>query len=867
MASKTALWWKIPATLVVVLLILAFLATRSFFITGVILPKVSESAGMDIQAEAVRLSFGGVALEGISVEGLPDGGSFEAAAVSSTFAWPDLMNGRVHVDTVDVVDPVLVVPLTSEPSSSAESPSDSTEQNSPSLDVQQLTIQNGTIQLMHPEQIITLSSLNLDVSRVAPDSDGSVILTSQLLLEPTDPETSPQQGSASLEATYTLNASLLPRSLKGALQLDVESSGKDIPAFSIQMSPNLSFNPDTKLLQIESLNAQATQEGNEILSLLLKAPTQVDLSSSPPRVSDTSLALSVPGIATRILPFSSLFPVQADLLSLKSELVIAENGEQVTGTLTANANGLNGTVGPLPLSNASLSVNADAEGSMKELTLKSLSASLQEAGTSLLTISASGATSFNTGAAEITLQDLFVASTLAEKITPDPLPVQGTLRAKGRVARKEDGLTRFNLSSSFQTTEPSPLFPLGLNLVGEATETSALIRTARLQWPKSSSSDNLLKVRGSAEWSDPTAPQVELIAEGGSVNVTPWLSLAPEEEASTGETPSAPKETSGLEPLPIGPSSLTLDLSALQLEDVLANEVIIHVAAGPTSIVLHPVSFTLDDATLSTSTSLSWENQAVGFESFLKITALNLQPIFDTFLVQTPGAVKGILDLETTFAGTGVTPTDILSSLKGSINLGLTEGQIRLFAPMEGSPDGLLETQELLERIIRTLANALGVPPSQMLDPPIEQITFNASIAQETLQLEEFMAENSEFRLISSGILPFNPANVSRSDVGALPVSLGVSTNIAERIRIYREDRLVDGKIMLPPLMDITGTLAEPEIDVRKRVISGLVITGVTERNKTGNERVDAALGILGGLLSGEGPPPTPTPTPTQAPQ
>jgi hypothetical protein len=93
-------------------------------------------------------------------------------------------------------------------------------------------------------------------------------------------------------------------------------------------------------------------------------------------------------------------------------------------------------------------------------------------------------------------------------------------------------------------------------------------------------------------------------------------------------------------------------------------------------------------------------------------------------------------------------------------------------------------------------------------------------------------------------------------------VSLGVQTNIAKRVRIYREDRLAEEKIVLPPLLELGGTLENPEVNVRKGVIAGLVMTGVNERNDIGNERVQQALNLLGGFLSGEGPRPTPTPTP-----
>jgi len=200
------------------------------------------------------------------------------------------------------------------------------------------------------------------------------------------------------------------------------------------------------------------------------------------------------------------------------------------------------------------------------------------------------------------------------------------------------------------------------------------------------------------------------------------------------------------------------------------------------------------------------------------------------------------------------------------VNAVVEKGQIRLFAPVPGAPAGLLQTQKFVESVIRTLAGALAIPPQNLLEPPIEDLILNATFEDQLVTLNNFLAENSEFRFQTSGSLPLNSDALGNSSVQNLPIILGLETNSAKRIKIYREDRLEEDKIMLPPLLDIKGTLAQPEIDVRKRALAGLVLTGVNERNEIGNENLQRALGILGGFLSGEGPPPTPTPLPRPTP-
>jgi hypothetical protein len=353
------------------------------------------------------------------------------------------------------------------------------------------------------------------------------------------------------------------------------------------------------------------------------------------------------------------------------------------------------------------------------------------------------------------------------------------------------------------------------------------------------------------------------------VDLNPWLGFLPHAGASE-EVPEAPERASRtpfqLEPLPVGPSSVTLLAEKIRFRETVFGTVDLHLALGATSLVAHPVSFELFDSTFQTSSSLEWPENTPVFSVSSSLTPLNMEPVFDSFFPESKGALKGTFSFDTSLEGSASTSSGLIETLNGSLQADMVEGQIRLFAPVPDAPQGLLQTQELLEAIIRAMATALAVPAEQLLDPPVEQLRLRASIADQQVSLERFEAENSEFRLRANGTLPLRSDNIGASDVGQLPITLGVNTNIAKRIRIYREDRLEEDKIVLPPLVDVKGTLAEPIIDVRKRAIAGLVITGVTERNSTGNEDVDKALSILGGLLSGEGPPPTPTPTAEQAP-
>jgi hypothetical protein len=288
--------------------------------------------------------------------------------------------------------------------------------------------------------------------------------------------------------------------------------------------------------------------------------------------------------------------------------------------------------------------------------------------------------------------------------------------------------------------------------------------------------------------------------------------------------------------------------------------------AGPTSVKVDPLSFEVNKSPFQTVTSIDWSDGLPEFTTRTHLSPLELGPIADILYPEAPGAVQGVFSLQSELAGKGRSYSDLASSLDGKFEASVQEGRIRLFASVPDAPRGLLQTQKYLETLIRTLALGLGLPPSELLDPPVDTLEIKAGIGNRRIRLDSFLAENPEFRLQASGSIPLHASEWGKSGVEELPVTLGVSPPLAKRVRIYREDRLEDGKIMLPPVLDVEGTLAEPNINLRKRVIAGLVITGINERNDLGNENVQKALNLLGGFLSGEGPAPTPTPVPTAAP-
>jgi len=149
--------------------------------------------------------------------------------------------------------------------------------------------------------------------------------------------------------------------------------------------------------------------------------------------------------------------------------------------------------------------------------------------------------------------------------------------------------------------------------------------------------------------------------------------------------------------------------------------------------------------------------------------------------------------------------------------------------------------------------------------PDIEAVLFQAQITDHLLSINKAKVLNPEVIMEAHGTIRLS-SQVEQSRIERLPVVMGVNTNLAKRVKIYRENRVQGDYVLLPSFIGVSGTLAEPKIDVKESVITGLVLTGITERNEIENEDVKTALDVLGRLLTGEPIPNKPAPIEQPAP-
>ena len=871
--SRKSKWKKIRNISAIVLLLLiglTFLGTRSFFITGTILPLVSSSTGLEITADQIQIRASSIEATNLQILGIQNIETLEIPALSFSPVWSQILSGTPELNQLRVEQPMIRIRLPEEPTGKKDEPS-SVAQVNPSFVIRNLDIQEATFEVRIDDQTVCLSDLHLRIPFLAPGSELHLETTTDFRVTSLSGDLPEQSGKVEADIELPLSDSLHPMGLSGDLALYMDSPSPDIPPLTFSFTPDINIIEEQKRIEVRSLKAIASDENSTFGKLISREPFHIDFSTPLPSLSDSSFSLQVAKTEIQRLPFATLLPVTRGTVEANLEINIQDQANQISTTLALAVENLTGETDTLTLNDHSISLEFEAAGSKEQIDFQKIQAALSQRGQNILTFDANGNSNVTEPSATLNLEKFQSNLTLLRSLLPTFPEMKGLFSSSGKFVYGDKNLLRFRVSSSlnsgqFSSLKPFPS-PVDISVVGQLEPNNLLIRTGQFSWPSPSGEQEGIRFVGSLDLETTDAPKFDLQLEADHVNVNPWIEIFPlpdpkpvQSSVSTNTVPTH------FPSLPIGPSSVSLLADTLTLRDQTFEKIDLHVAVGNTSVVLHPFTFGLNDGTFQTSSSVEWPTGVPEFTSWIQITPIEVEPLLNSFLSEKTGAIKGLFSLESNLSGKGTSFPTLASTLRGSVNAVVEKGQIRLFAPVPGAPAGLLQTQKFVESVIRTLAGALAIPPQNLLEPPIEDLILNATFEDQLVTLNNFLAENSEFRFQTSGSLPLNSDALGNSSVQNLPITLGLETNSAKRIKIYREDRLEEDKIMLPPLLDIKGTLAQPEIDVRKRALAGLLLTGVNERNEIGNENLQRALGILGGFLSGEGPPPTPTPLPRPTP-
>jgi hypothetical protein len=786
--------------------LIVLLAIQPFFLQAVILPQVEKATDTQISVAQIQLSpLSSLSLSGLNLQSNDQRLKIKADTALIRYDLIAMLKGTVVVDELTLSRPNIqyTPPRESDPRDVTSGNTEQVAGKTPTLDIHNVNIVNGVVHLVLPEGNLTISGLNFRLPELVNGQPLRPTLQAELSASTHEnPELIFMKGVLDANLEVGMSESLQPTGLKGNLEAVIGENQAGVPQMTMKLDTDLGVDLDQGLLNLQSLSIVAVQERTPLLRMQLSNPTQVQWKQQPPVFTDSQLVLNLPRVEIPSLPFAQLLPIQSGSIYIESQLTVSASGKKINAVLDF---GLERLLITGPEASEPLSIrNFSGKGSLDWVQGEDVAAVF-----------------------ELNVENLKLPD---GKSLPSPLTVKLDTRA---------------------------------------TLDHATLHHLDIAWAESPGYPNRVLVNGDLNWQDPQAITGQVNIRGQAVDLDPWGVFLTQSTPAADTAPSRTKADApaanaplNLPTLPLQSVTLDLDIEKIHFKELILSKLRMQADAGPHRLSLEPLSFTLNNSTFSAKAQADWQDPQIKMQLTGSLSPLDLQPVFDSFVPEKQGAVTGILQGKTEFQVTGDSPQALMDSFQGQVQLSYSQGKLRLLNTDPEQHTALLHTRKLVQDVVSGMAEALQLSPAQLMEPEIESVSFETALVDKRLMIRKAEILNPEFMMAAQGEIHLagEPGNAK---IMQLPLVLGVSTNLAKRVKIYRPERVKGDYVVLPAFLEVKGSLGAPEIKIKKGVVTGLIISGVTERNEIGNENVQKGLDILGTLLTGEPPAQKPTAVPT----
>jgi|GEM_PF-1560263 len=855
-------------------LVAYLLLTRPFFLKAVVLPRIEQAAGITLRVEDISLSpFSRLEL-GNATLSAPDKGIRKAKIPGLTARYDliDILRGTVTVHEVVLRNPEITLVPSERTDAAEEEDEEQTEPSPPRLNIGEIRIEQGALTLEASSHTVTLRDLNLRVPGIRTGESIAPNLDTAFEIAPATPETPPLKGTFHGAFVLGLTPEWTLSNLQAKLDIQVEPRPPYEEPLRFQAQVDADPALEAQRVHIRGLQAHGKLGDMDLLSLDLSEPVTVRWDQPIPRISDTRLKLSVPSVQLADLHLPEAVPVRRGVIDLNAEVEVASSGERLEAHLDFALTDPEGTLGNVDLAGWDVRGGLRMAGSADQFRFPEVRLDLTWNDNPALRLRADGVvdSQLQTGSFRIGVPTADLGQ-LAHVLPNAPLP-KGALSGSASVTLGPGGVWTWNnhleaRDLHWTQSDYTPPSPLKLEAAGSLHPSRLNLDRLDFSWPEENDFANTVHLTGELERPNAEPLRTDLSLRATSLNLTPWKpaprpAAAPPSEAPRGSV--LPESEPTLPELPFQASSLKMKAERVVYRGVEVADIRFHTFLEPTAVRVTPLDFRLNGAHVTAALDLSYPDGIPVYTVNADWDPFDLEPLVSAALPDKEEAIQGVVWGRVALDGRGVTGEHLRRHLRGDLEFHMKEGRIRLMR--QGGHPGLLEVKELVRELVEVLAGAIKVPAENLKAPPVTDLVLQAEFAEGRLNLQKAQGMNRELLLAAEGRVDLK-ANLLESSFERLPIIVGVSTNVAQRARVYREDRVRDDYVVLPSFLKVEGTLGEPSINVDKSVITGLILTGVTQHNQVGGEKVQEILEGLGGLLSGEGPAPKASPTPGPTPR
>lgn len=905
-ASRGAKLFRAGFYLVVLLLVLYFVASSSWFLKSVVLPRVGAALNSTLTVGDITLSpFSELTIDEIKLT--PNGAEtlFTAKKVHAKYSLLAIVRGNLLVEEATVDSPVITIVenakgvsnLDALPAGDSSKPAPAKSGSAPRVNIKTVSVRNASfrhtkVDRDHQQVITELANVNLSASNLKNGEAAKLTLSAALALDKTTPasvSTANLQALLNADFTCALLEDLKPGSIQGLASFSVGRAtgeftdlGALIAKLDCDTTPtelknfSLKFNKGTTALgevRVSGPFDAARLEGRlkvEILAIdrrvlnLLGAASGIDFGTTAIN-GVTEIAISQGG--RMISPVGRLDVARLQIIQAgktSPTLDFACNYDltfdRVGNSLLLKAINLTGTQNQLPLLKASLSspmvlafgdtvnaADATLDLSLADLNLadwRAFAPDLDLGGV----VNLKAKLFSKDGGKQLSLELDNNLKNLRAKLGADPITVgditfKGQLTQTGKVQSLQGALNLTDIKLA--AAGGSPL-QATLGLDATLTNQIAELRKCSLTLTPTARARNELTLTGRIDLSDAEAITGQLKLAAEALDVTGYYDLFAGKPAATGPAPTAtnaPAATANTEPAPV----------KLPLANFTAEATIGH-------LYLHEI----DAANFQTTVLLD------GSHVLLKPFQLTLN--------SAPISATADLDLgmpgwkyDLAFTADGV-PLEPIANTFSPTYRGQAKGALIAKAQLKGAgvtgsslKTNLVGTVDFsftnaniqlvgpkIKAVLTPIAIGLGAP--DLLRSPLDYVTASMRAGDGKIEIPNFVAQSPAFRAESAGAIPI--ADVLNDSALNQPVEIALARELANSLG-YANAPTNQPYSKLPNFVQLTGTLGTPNAKIDKTKLAGVAAVGIGNallKNVGGEtgQKAGAALNALGGLLGGK---------------
>lgn len=398
-------------------------------------------------------------------------------------------------------------------------------------------------------------------------------------------------------------------------------------------------------------------------------------------------------------------------------------------------------------------------------------------------------------------------------------------------------------------SSPSPKLGAGFQIDTSLREEVLDLRQFLVKLAPTQLAINELSAKGRLDMRKTNASPSQLTIQSDALDLTPYhaLLVGPAETpaspaapaAGPGQRPAPAPAASAAEPepvnLPFQQLAANVAIKRLYLKEVAVTNLNVAANVNRGAVTIKPAAMEVNGAPVSASAILNLGVPGYTYDVSFSADRVPIEPLANTFTTHTPGQYKGDLIAQAQLKGAGVTGASLRKHLTGSASLNLTNMHYEIVGR---------KTKKLLQPI----ALVLRVP--ELTQTPIDWIAAQLQAGNGQIALEQFQVRSQAFFAESSGAIPI--ADVLTNSPLNLPVTLSLRRTLAEKANLLPANTPTNAiYAQLPSFVKITGTLGEPDTEINKVVIGGLLARSIGGLAPVG-EKAGTILQNLGGVLSGQ---------------